>query len=340
MTENRNPAASGEAARSDPEGFFRLIFAVTLAPYLLFPFSAQVAPQNPGLDAAVSVLLFLGAGGHVASSFFFYLDARVREFMGEARSPRYVLLPAALLVASVLYFSSAGAEARSYGLICFWIWQVHHFTRQNHGILAFVSRAFRRPARSSEQIAIKLTGIGAVLATLAFVAPVRHTVLAGFRWHLYATGFACYLCAWIPYLAARPWRDLRDAPWRAWVVLSLMGFYLPLFLFQDAFSAVFIYLTAHGLQYLVFMYFVASVPRARRRRALAALAVLTVAGGAGIKMLQTGSLWGEYAFAILGLQLGVTTWHFLLDAGIWRLSEPFQRTYVGERFAFLRERSG
>jgi hypothetical protein len=39
---------------------------------------------------------------------------------------------------------------------------------------------------------------------------------------------------------------------------------------------------------------------------------------------------------VFGAYLGIVMWHFLLDAGMWRLSEPFQRAYMGERFAFLR----
>jgi hypothetical protein len=29
-------------------------------------------------------------------------------------------------------------------------------------------------------------------------------------------------------------------------------------------------------------------------------------------------------------------WHFLLDAGVWRLSDPFQRSYMARHFDFLR----
>ena len=218
----------------------------------------------------------------------------------------------------------------------FWVWQVHHFTRQNHGILAFVSRAYGVPVKLAERVAITLTDVAAVLATIPFVTPFRLTLLDAWGWHLHTIGFGVFLCAWGAYgLAWRPSR-FRAAPRLELVSLALMTFYLPLFVFRDAFSAVYIYLTAHGLQYLVFMCFVAATPRIRRVRALAALAAFTILGGGIMRSLHEPSLWGSHGFALLGVAFGITMWHFVLDAGVWRLSEPFQRSYMLERFGFLR----
>ena len=115
-----------------------------------------------------------------------------------------------------------------------------------------------------------------------------------------------------------------------------MLFYLPLFLFDDPFPAVYMYLVAHGLQYLVFMGFVAGRPRASLARRLGTLTVFTLAGGALIRMMQTPDLWGPWRETAMGLSLGIIMWHFVLDAGVWRLSEPFQRGFMAERFDFLR----
>jgi hypothetical protein len=227
---------------------------------------------------------------------------------------------------------------RSWVLVGFWTWQVHHFTRQNHGILAFASRADDVAVDPKERLAITLTDIAAILATIAFVTPYRNTALDVYGWHLHAVGFGVFACAWVVYLATRPLRRFRKAPWRESLVVALMAFYAPLFVFDDAFSAVYIYLTAHGLQYLIFMFFVVQVPAATRRRAAARLVLLTALGGGLITLLKRQQLWGGWASTLLGLAYGITIWHFLLDAGLWRLSEPFQRSYMAERFAFLRGR--
>jgi hypothetical protein len=322
-------AAAADAGARSRGLFFALLVAATDAPYLLFPLAA-LAPERPGLRQLPAILLFFGAGAHVVASFFFYTDARVRAFMNDGREARYLFVPIALVLLSLLWFAFGGDLARAYGLIAFWIWQVHHFTRQNHGILAFASRAYALPVAPAERLAITLTDVAAVLATIPFVTPWRLTVLDVWGWHIHAVGLGVYACAWAVYLFSRRG---RLAPQREIVLLALMAFYLPLFLFRDAFSAVYIYLTAHGLQYFVFMLYVAGTPRATRARAFAALATLALLGGALMKFLHEPAAHG---FALYGIALGITMWHFVLDAGVWRLSEPFPRAYMLERFGFLR----
>jgi hypothetical protein len=317
--------------------FFALLAAATALPYLLFPLCLRVVPDVVGSGAAVQACLFLGAGGHVAASFFFYDRTSMRSFMVGERPLRFVAAPLLVLAVAASIFGLGSQAAKNIAVVAFWIWQVHHFTRQNHGILAFASRASGVPVRSAERTAITLTDVAAILATLCFVTPYRDTVLGPWGWHIYATGLGVYCCAWLAYLATAPWRDVRTAPARALTLLALMGFYAPLFVFaNDPFSAVFIYLTAHGLQYLVFMGYVTAAPKATRLRAVTSLIAWTLVGGGVIKLMRAPAAWGSHADLLLGLSYGVVMWHFVLDAGVWRLSEPFQRSYMAERFAFLR----
>ena len=44
----------------------------------------------------------------------------------------------------------------------------------------------------------------------------------------------------------------------------------------------------------------------------------------------------SWKLTIFGGYLGFVMWHFVLDAGVWRLSQPFQRAYMSQRFACLR----
>jgi hypothetical protein len=119
------------------------------------------------------------------------------------------------------------------------------------------------------------------------------------------------------------------------MLLVLMLFYFPLFLFEDTLSAVSTYAIAHGLQYLVFMGYVARVPAASGTRRIAALVSFALLGGSVLVALQHPGYFGDYRQAVYGAYLGLVMWHFLLDAGMWRLSEPFQRKYMAERFVFL-----
>ena len=51
----------------------------------------------------------------------------------------------------------------------------------------------------------------------------------------------------------------------------------------------------------------------------------------------TAQTWLEfsYGYAIYGAMVGVVMAHFVLDAGIWRLREPFQRGYMRKKFYFI-----
>jgi hypothetical protein len=323
--------------RSSNRGvFFAALMAATLLPYWLFPLHARLFSTSPASVALVGVVLFLGAAGHVAASFFFYTDAQVRGFIGDGRWPRYVAVPIALVALAGVAFATLPQIPLSHLLVVFWVWQVHHFTRQNNGILAFASRAYHVPIRTPERLAITLTDVAAILATVAFITPYRDTLLADYGWHMHTIGIGVYACAVLAWLWARPWQRIGSAPVRELFLLAQVGFYLPLFVFKDAFSAVYIYLTAHGLQYLVFMAFVTRRPVRRRVRAGVSIVALIVLGGGLIKLFQDPGFASRWGFSAFGLALGITMWHFVLDAGVWRLSEPFQRGYMSERFDFLR----
>ena len=45
-----------------------------------------------------------------------------------------------------------------------------------------------------------------------------------------------------------------------------------------------------------------------------------------------------YGYAVYGAFIGIVMTHFVLDAGIWRLRERFQRGYMRERFSFVFDR--
>ncbi|HMJ14509.1 MAG TPA: hypothetical protein VK524_24020 [Polyangiaceae bacterium] len=328
--------APSAAARAHRLRFYACLIAVTVLPYLLFPLTKRVFPENASLNALVSVLLFLGAGGHVAASFFFYSDPEMRAFMREGRYLRYLIVPALLLVLSTLLFVLTSPLVQAYALVAFWVWQVHHFSRQNQGILAFASRADGSSVTRLERLAVSLTGVAAILATLVIVTPYRATPLGPYDTQIHRLALGVFGCAWLVYactLRAEAW---RKRPLRELTRFALMAFYAPLFVFRDAFSAVFIYLVAHGLQYLVFMLFVVSVPAQLKRRSALILAGFTLLGGAAIELARRPSTWSAtLGSALLGASLGIVMWHFLLDAGLWRLRQAFPRRYMSRRFLFL-----
>jgi hypothetical protein len=113
-------------------------------------------------------------------------------------------------------------------------------------------------------------------------------------------------------------------------------FFSPTYIFSDAASAIAGYTLAHGLQYFVFMSFV-SAGKERTMISFVKLCVIAACGGILLDHAAEASTWlaQPYAGAVYGLFIGLVMTHFVLDAGIWRLREPFQRGYMRKKFDFV-----
>lgn len=328
------PAASPAIGAPNGALFFPLLLLATAVTFVLFPLASHVFPETASLTELTVWVMFVGSGGHVAASFFFYTDREIREKLLFPQRGRFFLVPVAIVLGSALFFSFTGPVVAAWGSTAYWVWQTHHYARQNHGILAFASRAGGVPVTQLERTALTLAGVAGVIGMTTFVTPIAETGLLAWGWYLHTVGLGVYAAAWVCYglslLQRAPALDMRSL-----MLLVLMLFFGPLFLFSDPLSAVFTYAIAHGLQYLVFMGFVVS-----GRRALAGFGVLAafvlLGGGLLYAFMRPDGQLGISPEPFFGAYLGIVMWHFLLDAGVWRLSDPFQRSYMARHFDFLR----
>lgn len=326
---------TGAGARRLQTRFFVLLSVATLLPYAFFLLRAPAVESRWAMAELTALVLFLGANAHVGSSFLFYAEPPIRHFMLSEGRTRFAVLPPLLVGVGALLFAVGDATTRAYAISAFWIWQVHHFTRQNHGILAFASRSEGLAPDLAERTALTLTNVAGIFGAFILTAPYDRTFLAGWGWQLHAIGLGAYAAAFLAWAISLRHPMRRRPGWRSWMLLLLMLFYLPLYAVQDPFLSVYVFLTAHGLQYLVFMAFVTRKSDLGWRRGLVGLLVASVGFGLGIQVLQAGSLDTPAGRAMLGAAFGVIVWHFLLDARIWRLGEPFQRRTMTDRFDFL-----
>ena len=113
-------------------------------------------------------------------------------------------------------------------------------------------------------------------------------------------------------------------------------FPLPIFVFGSPYAAVAGMTMAHGLQYLLLLGLVAAGGKPRERMGgVAALCALAVLGGAVLNLLSHLHGDGLPLRMLFGVYLGLLTAHFVLDAGLWRLREPFVRGFLSERIGYL-----
>ena len=156
---------------------------------------------------------------------------------------------------------------------------------------------------------------------------------------LAAAGFAAAVAAGLVLLARRP-ADQRPPGFCA-AYLSALAFSLPVFVFGSPYAAVAGMTIAHGLQYVLLVGLVAAgQPGPRRGRAgtLTSLAVLgnvALAGGA-VLAAASGLQEAQPAVRLLyGAFLGAVMAHFVIDAGLWRLRDPFPRAFLAARVPYL-----
>lgn len=85
---------------------------------------------------------------------------------------------------------------------------------------------------------------------------------------------------------------------------------------------------------------VVSTGRPRPALSLALLLFIATLGAVALNAARDASDLPDvpYGVAFYGAFLGAVMAHFVLDADIWRLREPFQRAYMRARFHFVFDR--
>ena len=190
--------------------------------------------------------------------------------------------------------------------------------------MANAQRSARREQRESEGVCARpallqlnvrppLGGYFALLATALLVVGVAGGTLA---------------------LTKRP---RSDRPPRFCVMYALaLLFPLPIFIFTSPYAAIAGMTMAHGLQYLLLLGLVAAGNRRRRWiGGVAALCTLAVLGGAMLNVISHLHGDGQPLRLFFGVYVGLLAAHFVVDAGIWRLREPFVRAFLSQRVGYL-----
>lgn len=268
----------------------------------------------------VSAVVALGVP-HVAMTAAFYADREARPILASNPS-RYIAAPLLALSVAVAFAHAVPAQVLTYGLAVFAAWQLHHFSKQNLGCMAFTFRALGLPGPTeSERRLLRLTTVASALAVPAVL--VRVDVLAPL---LYA-GAALQVVA-----AVWAWRLGRGQPVVRAVALLVGGlFFLPLFALPGSIAVV-AYSYAHGAQYMLMVGHLPS-GRASGRRMWLVLGVAFV--GVGLPLWWLSESLGAAGPLGYGIVYGLAAAHFIIDADIWRMRTPEHRAYMGRRFAFL-----
>jgi hypothetical protein len=299
-------------------------------------FAAAIAlapPASAPPARGLAWLLFVGSSVHVASTGWLYTLPEVRGYARQ-RPARLVLVPAALIVAGAAAATLVTPAALTWCLLPYYGWQFFHFQKQNLGLAALAASWLRTgPLRPAERRAIMTAGGAGIAGLVAHPGLLQLRIGPGPGW-LYGAAEAVFAGAIAAGLAATATRPRGAGAFRFRIVyLISLGFFVPVFACGSPYAAVGGMTIAHGLQYLLLLGLVAAGnPRSSGRALrLGALGNVALAGGlvlSAASHLHGAGPAGRLAF---GAYLGAVMAHFVIDAGLWRLRDPFPRAFLAAR---------
>jgi hypothetical protein len=282
-------------------------------------------------------LLFLGSSVHVAATGFLYTLPEVREH-ATTNKGRYIYSCIALVIVTGCLASMFGPSQLDRLLLAYFSWQFFHFHKQNVGMAALAANAY-----GSGVITRAGRGTLLVAACAGILGLVTRPGLLQLNVQVHLD--TLHSIAVFAFVAAVGWgiqsrltRPSADRPLGYSVVyLTSLGFFAPVFLFHSPYAAVAGMTIAHGLQYLLLVGMVAGGGSKGSGRVIALATFLNIAivGGIGLSVashLHGGPVAERF---IYGVYLGLVMAHFVVDAGLWRLRDPFARAFLSKRLPYL-----
>jgi hypothetical protein len=320
----------------------RQVWSVAALSVTAIALAGFAAPRDDARPAAgLAALLFLGSSVHVASTACLFGFSDVRAYAA-SRPARYLAVPAALVTVSSVAAMVVPSDGLSVGLLGYFGWQLHHYQKQNLGLAALAAAAHRVPALvPTERHAIAAAGWTAI-ASLCLrpsllqldVNPPAGSWLGVARVAIAAAFGGCAIIGWRAF--ARRESGARPPGLAASYAVAVL-FPLPIFVFRSPYAALAGITIAHGLQYLLLVGRVSAGPRPHHTSAIRILAIAggVLAAGAALSLASHLHHGGLLARAAYGAYLGVVMTHFVVDAGLWRMRDPFPRRFLTARLPDL-----
>jgi hypothetical protein len=307
-----------------------------------FVIAAAFAPSGSAApDRGLAWVLFAGSSAHVASTGWLYTLRDVRSY-AVSHPWRFIRVPVLLMFAGAAAAATLTAAAMTWLLLPFFAWQFFHFAKQNLGMTALAAKtAGAPPLQPGERRALIASGLAGSCALMARPGLLQLRVDPGLGalFPLSAAATAGAVAAGVILLARRA---PAQRP-RGFCVMYLMGllFSVPVFVFASPYAAVGGMTIAHGLQYLLLVSLVAAGGPGEGRwgsgRALrlAVLGNVALIGGAVLASTSHLHSGGPAVRPVFGAYLGAVMAHFVVDAGLWRLRDPFPRAFLARRVPYL-----
>jgi hypothetical protein len=293
------------------------------------PLAAPAGARFPYLLASLFPIVAATSLGHVAATAFLYVD---REFwpLMRANMPRFFVWPLLAVAVSLGAYLINPLASLLFNVL-FAAWQMHHYQRQTYGLVAFAAQNRKMgPLPDGIRWMLDLGTAGGVLGSFANLGlnsasgGQHQELLAGLRF----CSVACFLASSALLVQVllkhrRLWSD----PLLITFIAMGWAFFLPVLMSRDILVSIQSFSIAHGAQYLIFLTTL-SAGSAYRWAGPAVMAVVTLATWKMFTVLNATA-------AGTAIYIGLVAGHFMIDAKVWRMRDPLQRSLVKLRFAFL-----
>lgn len=316
----------------------RVVFFISLILATVFPIAFNLlfnGGDSKSIDHIFS-LLFIMSTMHVALTGFFFYDKEYRTHMlGQWKF--YFLFPITLIVGSGIVTGIYGKIGENYIWILYHAWLLWHYGRQNLGILAFTSIVTKSgKLMLSERLSLNLAPLGAIIAAYATTNHIDGTIFSPFKELTETLGLYVYLLSLVfTCLAVVNHIRNRRHILRILFTATLPLFFVTTFIFKSYSEAIMGYAIAHGIQYFIFMYFLAGGSKGSSQSNILILALIAVIGWSVILFTRESSWWGVLSGFAPGAATAIIMWHFIIDSGLWKLRKKWQQDQVRKRFDFL-----
>jgi hypothetical protein len=221
---------------------------------------------------------------------------------------RYIWAPICLTVGAAIEAVMFSPTTMAWVLLPYFMWQFLHFQKQNLGMAAIAASAYGlRSLTRAERRSLTVAGIAGIGS----------------------------VCIGLATLVKRPLPE-RPSNFTAIYVLALV-FSLPIFIFKSPYAAVGGMTIAHGFQYLLLMGLIAAGPSRSSSRPVKLSVLCNIALLGGLALSAASHLHNSTPLLqlLFGAYLGVVMAHFVIDAGFWRMRDPFSRQFLARHVPYL-----
>jgi hypothetical protein len=326
--------------------FVIAILAATFCP-LAAAAVTHVIPASTRLGfGTLFTILSTVAGTHVFSTAYLLFDPR--EHAGVVRPTiTLVAVPAVLLAANFFALLAAPLWLTMMFMLVYIHYGMWHFGRQNLGVLAFVARlSLKRPMSRFERRTIMAGVFAGMCAAYTIFAPALLLIPKAFPfdvssvdeffrvgWYVGAAIEAVLVPVVLLHVA-----NHRDAyePYTLATYLAGVFFFLPVFVSSDPLLSLATWMTAHGLQYLVFLSFHA----AGKSRPVIPTLFLVGMAAAGYAIWQFSARLQSVDDMVtiklaVSVVTGLTLVHYWVDQFLWKFNSVERRAWLARNYAFL-----